>query len=574
MASLYKEEAGTPLLKVAIYIRVSTSHQIDRDSIPMQRKDLAAYSELILGTSNYVYFEDAGYSGKNTERPAYKEMMERVRKHEFSHVLVWKIDRISRNLLDFSEMYLELQKLRVVFVSKSEQFDTSTAVGEAMLKIILVFAELERKMTSERVRATMISKASSGEWNGGKIPYGYSYDKETATFSIVEEEAAVCRILRDDYLKFHSIIHSTKLLNDSGYKSRSGKPWSTTTCWKILSSPFYAGIYRYNRYRGTEHRTINPSGEWVLVPDHHPAIFTVEEHEKMAAFLADNSRRMNTLDTYNYKRNTYVFSGLLFCDSCGSRMLPQTGRKHKDGYNPATYYCAKTKKTRSCDNRGVSDSVVGEFVLNYILNMLNAKKSFSFIKSPEALEERLLSGSSFSEIVRLEESGLHEFYNLLSNYSSDDSFVFSMKKPKKRKASVDPEVSSLRKERERQERALKRLESLYLYSDNPLSEREFILRSAEINDKIEAVNKKLGLISTEASSVLSDEDFVRQASHILVSSLLRDKEYVFYRNIATNTSPEVLHDYFASIIDSVRVYKGRVMSIVFKNGLTHKFLYE
>ena len=122
--------------KVAIYIRVSTTHQIDKDSLPMQRKDLIAYCELILGIEDYEIFEDAGYSGKNTDRPAFQEMMQKIRAGSFSHLLVWKIDRISRNLLDFAEMYEELQSLRVTFVSKNEQFDTSNAMGEAMLKII------------------------------------------------------------------------------------------------------------------------------------------------------------------------------------------------------------------------------------------------------------------------------------------------------------------------------------------------------------------------------------------------------------------------------------------------------
>ena len=126
----------------------------------MQRKDLIAYCELILGIEDYEIFEDAGYSGKNTDRPAFQEMMQKIRAGSFSHLLVWKIDRISRNLLDFAEMYEELQSLRVTFVSKNEQFDTSNAMGEAMLKIILVFAELERNMTSERVTATMISSVT------------------------------------------------------------------------------------------------------------------------------------------------------------------------------------------------------------------------------------------------------------------------------------------------------------------------------------------------------------------------------------------------------------------------------
>ena len=146
-------------LKVAIYIRVSTKWQVDKDSLPLQREELPKYAELVLGIKNYEVFEDAGYSAKNTDRPAYQRMMARVRSGEFSHILVWKIDRISRNLLDFASMYQELKDYGVTFVSKNEQFDTSTAIGEAMLKIILVFAELERNMTSERVTAVMLSRA-------------------------------------------------------------------------------------------------------------------------------------------------------------------------------------------------------------------------------------------------------------------------------------------------------------------------------------------------------------------------------------------------------------------------------
>lgn len=147
------------IIKVAIYVRVSTLHQIDKDSLPLQKSDLINYSKYVLNTENYEIFEDAGYSGGTTERPAYQDMIKRIKKQEFTHVLVWKIDRISRNLRDFSDMYEEFKKYDVTFISKNEQFDTSSAMGEAMLKIILVFAELERKLTSERVYAIMISRA-------------------------------------------------------------------------------------------------------------------------------------------------------------------------------------------------------------------------------------------------------------------------------------------------------------------------------------------------------------------------------------------------------------------------------
>ena len=185
--------------KAAIYVRVSTQYQVDRASLPVQREELINYAKYALGISDYVIFEDAGYSAKNTDRPDYQQMMARMRTGEFSHLLVWKIDRISRNLLDFSVMYAELKELGVVFVSKNEQFDTSSAMGEAMLKIILIFAELERKTTSERVSAVFVSRANDGIWNGGKVPYGYSYDKESKTFSIAEDEAKIVRLIYSLY---------------------------------------------------------------------------------------------------------------------------------------------------------------------------------------------------------------------------------------------------------------------------------------------------------------------------------------------------------------------------------------
>ena len=193
-------ESGTEKrVRVAIYVRVSTVYQIDKDSLPMMKQDLASYCKYILNTDDYVIFEDAGYSGKNTARPAYQKMMSQIREGLFTHLLVWKIDRISRNLLDFANMYQELKDLGVTFVSKNEQFDTSTAIGEAMLKIILIFAELERNMTSERVTATMINRASNGVWNGGRVPYGYDYDKENQIFSINPEENVIYNFLLDTY---------------------------------------------------------------------------------------------------------------------------------------------------------------------------------------------------------------------------------------------------------------------------------------------------------------------------------------------------------------------------------------
>lgn len=561
--------------KVAIYIRVSTVHQVDKDSIPMQRKDLIAYCQLILGTDDYEIFEDAGYSGKNTDRPAFQDMMSRIRKGEFTHILVWKIDRISRNLLDFAAMYEELQSLRVTFVSKNEQFDTSTAIGGAMLKIVLVFAELERNMTSERVTATMISRANNGKWNGGRVPFGYSYDSNTSTFSIREDEAAICRILKDTYLDSKSLAHTSRVLNDSGYKTRACVDWTPTAVWIIASSPFYAGIYRYNRYKGTEGRTVNPEDEWVMIPDHHPAIFTLDEHEAMLSILKNNLRNLdNQVGKIHPSINVHVFQGIAYCGKCGNKMVSTPGRKQADGYRTSNYSCPLHRRSNKCDNATVNDIVIGEFAINYILNMLNAKSTFSKISSPDELQQYLLKGSTFSGISCIEENGLNEFFNLLSRYGSDKSFVFTIKNPRKKKASISPELAALRKEKEKLERALQRLQDLYLYSEKAMSEKDFIIRKSEITDHLKNINAQLGLMSKDPETFLSDEDFIKQASHLLIQKEMANRNYIYYKNLVAVVEPEILKTYMETILDSIYITDGKVSSIVFKNGLCHRFIYK
>lgn len=566
--------SSTKKTRVAIYIRVSTTHQIDRDSLPMQRKDLIAYCGLILGTEDYEIFEDAGYSGKNTIRPAFQEMMRKIRDKEFTHLLVWKIDRISRNLLDFAEMYQELQSLRVTFVSKSEQFDTSTAIGEAMLKIILVFAELERNMTSERVTATMISKAHNGQWNGGRVPFGYDYDKESKTFSIREDEAVVCRKIRDDYLENKSLTHTARMLNAAGFRTRAGKEWTPTAAWIIVNSPFYAGIYRYNRYKGTENRTINPEDEWIMVPDHHPAIFTLEEHLQMNEIKKENSRCKNSPGKQCLRENTHIFSGILYCGKCKNKLVSTPGKLHVNGYRPTNYSCPQRRKSHDCNNATSNDVIVGEFLINYILNMLNAKKRFSSIQTPQDLEKALLRGSTFSYVDHIQEDGLNEFFNLLSCYGSDSSYIFAVKKSRKKKAAVDPEINSLKKEKEKQERALQRLQDLYLYSSSSMSEKDFIVRKDEISARLKDINLRLGVSSRNADSIMSDEEFIKQASHLLIQKELQGREYIYFKNLAENVAPDILKTYMDTILDTVYLEDGDVTSITFRNGMTHKFVYK
>lgn len=559
--------------KAALYIRVSTHWQVDKDSLPVQRKELINYCQYALGINEYEVFEDAGYSGKNTERPAYKKMLEKIRAGEFSHLLVWKLDRISRNLLDFTAMYDELKQLGVIFVSKNEQFDTGSAMGEAMLKIILVFAELERKVTSERVTSVMYSRAAGGSWNGGKIPYGYDYDKATKTFRVNSNEAVIVRTMFDLYEEKRSLLAVARTLNDRGISSRSGKPWNPTTVSIILKNPFYTGAYRYNyREEGIRQR-VKDESDWIIVENHHPAIIEVERWQNVCEILSSQNRNEQTHKTYE-RRNTHVFAGLLECGNCGSTMSATIDRARADGWRPSIYSCTRKRRFADCQNKYISDTTLGPFVLNYISNILRAQRSFGKTTSLATLEKKLLRGPLFKDVKHI--AGLEPLYNMLKQ-QPEQQIIFTSKAVHNITAKPTVEEKELLlAEQNRNERALERLKNLYLYSDNSISETEFIIEQKSITDALEKINKRLKEINrkTSQNSAVSDNEFITMASYYLMSQKLLANREVNFKKLIRQLDPKIIKEFINSTCQNFCIFDGKIQSIRFKNGMEHKFLYH
>lgn len=565
--------------KAALYVRVSTNMQIDKDSLPLQKSDLINYAKYALDISDYEIFEDAGYSAKNTDRPRYQQMMSRLRTGEFSHLVVWKIDRISRNLLDFAAMYEELKRLGVVFVSKNEQFDTSTAIGEAMLKIILIFAELERKMTSERVTAVMVSRANNGQWNGGRIPFGYAYDKVTKIFTVNEAEAAIVRVIYDKYEETHSLLQTCKFLNENGLSTRSGIPWNPTTARTMLSNPFYVGNYLYNKhdlsktnYRLKTNR--RPESEWILVEDHHVPIVERERWESVNDQLKAN-RRSNKDGPRTYTRvNTHIFAGLLICGKCGSQMCATIDRERDDGYRPSIYLCSRHRRFNDCPNKYISDIVVGPFILNYVANIIKAQNNFGATTSLETFEKKLLRGDVFSDVKGIDKTGLQEMYDMLRS----GKFGTDIYEPK----SVTIDVAEVNErdllltEKRKKERALARLKTLYLYSESDMPETEYFIERKTITDELEQIDARLEEIEKNASASfsISDEDFIAKASYFIMSQQLLTKRYVNFDTMIRKIDTKIIKDFVNSVIKKIVILDGQIISIRFKNGIEHKFLYE
>lgn len=568
--------AGERIKRAALYARVSTLYQVDKDSLPVQKQELENYCKYAMGIDSFEVFEDAGYSGKNTDRPQYQQMMARMRKREFTHLVVWKIDRISRNLIDFAEMYQELKDLGVTFVSKNEQFDTSTAIGEAMLKIILVFAELERKITAERVSSVMISRASNGKWNGGRTPYGYSHEKRSTEFTIVESEAEIITDIFDRYEGGDSLLTITKYLNQRGLRTRGGGDWNIQGVWTILSNPFYYGALRYNfrnESKGKNQWSFRTDDEIVLIENHHPAIITKQQFDACQAILnARNLKRRDTPKTYK-RKNCHVFAGLITCGCCGSRYRAtiDVPRAHLNGYRQSIYLCARRRKDSGCTNKYIADENIGAFVLNYIANLIRAKNSFGKSTSIATLQKKLLRGPIFAEIDHIERPGLDEMRSLFQSDKFGESLYLPVRSEPETEAT---ERDILDREKRRIERAIDRLKSAYLFDEHAMGEAEYITQRQGLIDQLNSVDDRLRQLGERAVENMSDEEFIARASYFALEQELLCSREVDYMSLIRGTDPEITKDFVNSVCSNFCILDGKITAIRFKNGIEHRFVYK
>ncbi|MHC1747516.1 MAG: recombinase family protein [Cellulosilyticaceae bacterium] len=552
-------------MKAALYIRVSTHFQIDKDSLPMQRQDLINYSKYAINADSYEIFEDAGFSAKNTDRPAYQDMMTRIRNKEFTHLIVWKIDRISRNLLDFSKMYDELKKYNVTFVSKNEQFDTSSAMGEAMLKIILVFAELERKLTSERVHATMLSRAEKGLWNGATVPLGYNWSPEKKFPVVNEYEANTVRRIYDEYLKIKSTTKVATILNESNVLTKRGGTWRAKTINDILRNPFYIGTYRYNIK--DRNRRFKKEDEWIVVENNHEPIVDKPIFDKVQLILEKNYRGDNSTQRENI--HTHIFSGLIYCGKCGTRFWSGLDVPRSDGYRPSRYVCYNNQ--HSCSNF-ISDVTLMPFIVNYIGNYIRLTKKINVNYSFKTIEKELLRGKYFCDVLGLDQKSLESTYMLFAHGYTNSTLEHGSAESVPQ--NIISETDTLQKEKSKYEKAISRLESLYLFSEDSMSEKDFIFKKRDLMKQLEQVNVRLRELAKPEINAVEDTDWLTDSEYFLLTYKLQETLFVDYRDLLELVSPELIQKFIKSIITEIHVADKKILSITFSNGITHHFAYK
>ena len=556
---------------IALYTRVSTGYQIEKDSLPHQRKELLAYCKhvLHLPMDKIEVFEDAGKSGKNTDRPAYQRLMKQVRSNKISHVVVYKIDRISRNLVDFSLMYDDFKYNRVTFISLNEQFDTSTAMGETMLKIILVFAELERKLTSERVSDVMIGRAMEGKWNGARVPFGWDWDNQKQMPVHSPKEAAFAKLIYDLYEETRSTGKVRDYCNQHDIPTKRGGEWTTKTLSQFIRNPMNKGDYRYN-YRESARGRKKPKDEVIYVENVFPPLIDPEQWERCNAIMDKNALDKNRLGFEPQKKYYHVFGGRLRC-TCGSTFHSDKDNRRASGFCPSIYRCGARTRKLACTAPGTSDVVLGPFVFNYIANIVKATAARSQIKNSHELEAILLKGPEFENIIGIEENSLHDIYKTLfsgnkASYSQPKTSIHNV---------ADIGISGLKSEKNKLERALERLKKLFLFDDGAMSEKEYLTTKQELDLKLIDINNKIA--NSEQFAFNSDDNdlaIVKSISSFLLAHKLQSEEHIDYGSFTLTVDDQTLKDFICSVIDVIYIKNRLPVSIVFKNGLEHRFVYK
>jgi site-specific DNA recombinase len=349
--------------RCAIYTRKSTDEGLDKEFNTLQAQRAAAESYIASQRDEgWValpeIYDDGGFSGANTQRPALQRLLADVDAGKADVVVVYKYDRLSRSMLDFLQMLDFFKKRGVSFVSVSQRFDTSTPMGEVTLNILLTFAQFERQMTAERTRDKMRAARRRGRWTGGMPPLGYDVAPEGGRLLVNKDEAETVRAIFQLYLEKASLLAVVQVLRKRLWgrktwttrdgKVRGGRPWNNVDLHRLLTDPIYIGRQKL----GNE----TFDGE-------HDAIVTKKVFDQVQRILAENNR---TAGASHRNRHGALLRGILRCAACDSAMTHTftTHRKLSFRY----YRCVNAIKrgADACPTGSVPAAKIEEFVVEQI----------------------------------------------------------------------------------------------------------------------------------------------------------------------------------------------------------------
>lgn len=360
---------------VAIYCRVSTEEQASEGySISAQLQTLRQYASLY-GWQIAEEYVDEGISGKDIKgRPAMQRLISDIDKDKFQAVIVWKISRLSRNMLDTLMLLDKFEYYDVKFISYSENFDTSSPIGKLVVQLMASIAEMERNTLSENVKLGMTQRAKEGSWNGGVV---FGYDSIEKELIINPKEAEIVQLIFTLYVEGKGLKAMANHLNKVGYRTKRNKHFSINGIAIILDNPVYIGKIRWLQVENWDKkrkRGKNPNP--IIVDGKHDAIISDE------LWNIAQARRKSKSFKQRQSNEPFLLGSILRCPDCGKGMVPSiTTYTQKDGNKRKhRYYVCGTfhnKGSAACKANSIRAYDTEDAVINRIKEFLNDSADFS-----------------------------------------------------------------------------------------------------------------------------------------------------------------------------------------------------
>lgn len=457
------------MLKVAIYTRKSIYVE-ESESIKTQIDLCKGYFH---GQDcEFMEYIDEGFSGGNTNRPGFNQMMRDIKAKKIDVVIVYKLDRLSRNILDFFDTYKIFEEYEVKFISKTEGFDASTQMGKIVMTLLAAFAEMERANTIERVTDNMYTLAMQGRWTGGNVPIGYKVLKvDNAKYLTIDEET------KDIALAIYERYLASESLNDvAKYISSAYKDVSVATVRGVLESPVYCKSSEVTHTYLNKHFKVvgNPNGNGYLTYNKRKKkangkkesfskdmIVIVSKHEGVIepdVWLKVQKILQQRAGEPKPKESAYSYlNQLVYCDDCKEAMAIDMTYIKTDGTKVYSFRCngRKTGKSPNCKNGNVKveklekdfEDMLKEIELDPTLIEKNIEKSQGNIdKEIKKVKKKIASNTDkikglMNKVALLSEKAsrvfLEQIENLVSENEKEEELLLELEEIKARNNEKD-----------------------------------------------------------------------------------------------------------------------------------------
>lgn len=380
-------------VRCAIYTRKSTEEGLDQEfnSLQAQREAAEAYvkSQKHLGWILVPHrYDDGGFSGGSLERPALQQLLDDVDARRVDCVVVYKVDRLSRSLLDFARLMDRFDQQSISFVSVTQQFNTTTSLGRLTLNILLSFAQFEREIIGERTRDKMSAARKKGKWVGGTPMLGYDVQPGGGRLVVNEKEARIVREifrLYEDLGTLPAVVAelkkrrwTTKTWTSGSGVHHKGQPFNERSVQHILTHAIYAGRVEY---KGTTY-----DGEHEAIID--PAVW---EETNRGLLTTSSSRR-----GHPHSKQNALLAGLLFCGSCSVPMIAAYAQKRSIRYR--YYLCKKAHKEgwAACPTKTASAQVIEQSVIEQLRTALATEEARQDLGIADKDWQSFLGGEAYS----------------------------------------------------------------------------------------------------------------------------------------------------------------------------------